>query len=80
VVHYTVWILDSGATNHMAYSPTALTQLSIVYGHTLVQLPNRSYASVTHIGYVIFSPSLVLHNVRCVPTFEFNLISVRTLH
>jgi hypothetical protein len=73
-----LWILDSGATDHMVCSPTALTQSYPVYGRT-VQLPDGSYASVTHIGSVTFSPSLVLHNVLCVPTFHFNLISVRTL-
>jgi hypothetical protein len=78
-----LWILDSGATDHMVCSPTALTQSYPVYGRT-IQLPDGSYASITHIGFVTFSPSLVLHNVLCVPTFHFNLISVctlcRTLH
>ena len=73
-----LWILDSGAIDHMVCSPIALTQSYPVYGH-IVQLPDGSYAFVTHIGSVTFSPSLVLHNVLCVPTFHVNLISVCTL-
>jgi hypothetical protein len=48
-----LWILDSGATNYMVSSPTALTKSYPVHGCT-VQLPDGSYASVTHIGFVIF--------------------------
>jgi hypothetical protein len=73
-----LWILDIGAADHMVSSPIVLTQSYLVHGRT-VQLPDGSYASVTHIGSVIFSPSLVLYNVLCVPTFHFNLISVCTL-
>jgi hypothetical protein len=73
-----LWILDSGAIDHMVCSPTTLTQSYPIHGHT-VQLHDDSYASITHIGLMIFSPSLVLHNVLCVPTFHFNLIFVHTL-
>jgi hypothetical protein len=62
----------------MVSCPTALTKSYLVHGHT-IQLPDGSYAFVTHIGYMIFSPSLFLHNVLCVPIFHFNLITVRTL-
>jgi hypothetical protein len=50
-----LWILDSGATDHMVSTPTVLTQSYLVHGRT-VQLPDGSYASATHIGSVIFSP------------------------
>ena len=73
-----LWILDSGATNHMVCCPIALSQSYPIYGCT-VQLRDGSYASITHIGYVTLSPSLVLHNVLCFSTFHFNLIFVRTL-
>uniref|UniRef100_A0A6N2N5W9 Uncharacterized protein n=1 Tax=Salix viminalis TaxID=40686 RepID=A0A6N2N5W9_SALVM len=43
------WILDSGATDHMVCDPNLLTQSKKVENHT-VELPNGSYASVTHIG------------------------------
>ena len=35
--------------------------------------------SVTHIGTVKFSPSLILTNVLCVPSFHLNLISISKL-
>jgi hypothetical protein len=50
-----LWILDSGATDHIVSSPTTLIKSYPVHGRT-VQLPDGSYASVTHIRSVIFSP------------------------
>ncbi|KAA8521039.1 hypothetical protein F0562_011808 [Nyssa sinensis] len=73
-----LWILDSGATDHMVCTPAALTHFTPVHGRT-VQLPNGSYATVTHVGSIVFSLDLILKNVLCVPTFYFNLISVRQL-
>jgi hypothetical protein len=67
----------------MVSDPTALTHSILVHNHT-AQLPDGYYASVTHIGAIRFSSSLVLTNVICNPTFYFNLISTcrlcKTLH
>ncbi|KAA8529266.1 hypothetical protein F0562_033935 [Nyssa sinensis] len=54
-----LWILDSGATDHMVCTPAALTHSTPVHGCT-VQLPNGSYATVTHVGSIVFSPDLIL--------------------
>jgi hypothetical protein len=73
-----LWILDSGATDHMVTSPLALSHSFPVHNRT-VQLPDDTHAPVTHIGSIIFSRHLTLTNVLCVPTFHFNLISVSKL-
>jgi hypothetical protein len=73
-----LWILDSGATDHMVRSPLALSHSFPVHNRT-VQLPDDTHAPVTHIGSIIFSRHLTLTDVLCVPTFHFNLISVSKL-
>ena len=62
------WIIDTGATYHMVQSVAQLTTITSLV-HTLV----------THIGTVHSSPSLILTDVLCVPSFTFNLISVSKL-
>lgn len=55
----TIWILDSGDTNHIVCSLKFLTSSKRVENHT-VELPNGSYATVTYVGQVVFSPNLIL--------------------
>ncbi|XP_048447677.1 uncharacterized protein LOC125480691 [Pyrus x bretschneideri] len=73
-----IWILDSGATDHIVCSPSLLTHSRAVENHT-VELPDGSVAKVTHIGQVVFSHDLILENVLCVPFFRLNLISISKL-
>ena len=47
--------------------------------NTFVNLPNGESTLVTHIGIVEISSKLILHNVLCVPSFTFNLLSVSKL-
>ena len=44
--------------------------------NTFVNLPNGESALVTHIGTIKVSENLILSNVLCVPSFNFNLISI----
>lgn len=41
-----------------------------------MELPDGSLATVTHVGQIIFTTSLVLDNVFCVPYFQLKLISI----
>lgn len=50
-----VWILDSGASDHIIYNPSLLTSLTPVM-NKYVRLPDGTSALVTHIGRVVFSP------------------------
>ena len=74
----TDWVIDTGATDHMVHSITCFTTITATL-NTFVNLPNGEVASITHVGIVKISEHLILHNVLCVPSFSFNLISVSQL-
>ena len=61
----------------MVHSVSCFTSITAM--NTFVNLPNGESALVTHIGTVEISSKLVLHNVLCVPSFTFNLLSVSKL-
>ena len=69
------WIIDSGATDHIASNLSwfiSYTQISPI----IVHLPNGSQTTVSYKGIVQFSPSLVLHDILYLPHFNLNIISV----
>jgi hypothetical protein len=74
----TEWVIDTGATDHMVTSTTFFTIKTIVHDIS-VNLPNGQSVVVTHIGTIHLTSSLILHDVLCVPSFDFNLISVSKL-
>ena len=75
VFHATDWVIDTRATNHMVHSITCFTTITATL-NTFVNLPNGEVALVTHVGIVKISEHLTFHNVLCVPSFSFNLISI----
>lgn len=54
------------------------SSISSNVNHT-VKLPNGALAHVTHMGTMHLSNFLILHNVLCIPTLSFNLISTSKL-
>ena len=72
------WVIDTADTNHMVHSINLFPSITTTL-NTFVNLPNGESALVTHIGTVKISENLVLSNVLCVPSFNFNLISVSQL-
>ncbi|XP_075092030.1 uncharacterized protein LOC142172145 [Nicotiana tabacum] len=54
------WILDSGATNHMAYNKTLLCNIKTLVYPYLVSLSNGYKVKVTLIGDVILSPKFII--------------------
>lgn len=70
-----IWVLDSGATDHIVCSKDLLTTITVVT-QTVVELPNGETTRVTHIGTITLSSKLILKNVFCVPSFSFNLLSI----
>ncbi|XP_050919032.1 uncharacterized protein LOC127136529 [Lathyrus oleraceus] len=73
--HANLWILDTGATNHISFDKTAfLTCTNIIQVH--VNLPDGSHITASMFGNVIVSPYLTLHNVLYMPNFHVNLISI----
>lgn len=75
---HTPWIIDTGATDHMICSTTSFSSITSQVSF-VVKLPNGHTAPVTHIGTVHINKTLTLNNVLCVPSFHFNLISVKQL-
>ncbi|XP_060202939.1 uncharacterized protein LOC132631378 [Lycium barbarum] len=74
-----VWIIDSGATDHITSDKTILSNLTPLPVPYLVTLPNGYKAKVNSIGFVTIFPSLVLHHVLYIPSFQYNLVSMHKL-
>lgn len=74
----TSWIIDMGATDHMVCSLSLLSTITATINAT-VKLPTGDHILVSHIGTVVISNTLTLHNVLCIPDFSFNLISASKL-
>ena len=72
------WVLDIGAIDHIIHSITLFTKITSSIS-TFVQLPNSEKVTVTQIGTIQVTSTLVLENFLCVPSFSFNLISVSKL-
>ncbi|KAH0692105.1 hypothetical protein KY285_019202 [Solanum tuberosum] len=73
------WIVDSGATDHMVSSNSLLNVGLSVPNPSRVQLPNGDSDVITQSGNCQLNGGDVVHNVLCVPTFQFNLLSVSKL-
>lgn len=71
-----IWLIDTGATDHMCCSFQLLRNVVHLSTPAHVVLPNRSHVLVKHVGSFSFNDKLTLHNVLFVPTFHYNLLSV----
>jgi len=80
VLSWGVWILDSGASEHMSSEPAFLHDLSLLEHPMMINLPNGTQVKVTHKGnWKSQIDGLILHDVLLVPKFKFNLLSVTRL-
>ncbi|XP_019245187.1 PREDICTED: uncharacterized protein LOC109225050 [Nicotiana attenuata] len=70
------WILDSGASNHITFNKSILSDIITLPYPLLVVLPNGYKVKVTEIGNVKLAPEITLYKVLHIPSFKFNLISV----
>jgi mRNA-degrading endonuclease HigB of HigAB toxin-antitoxin module len=77
-ISHTEWVIDIGATDHMVINTQYYTSMQVVHNLN-VTLPNGQSVVVTHIGSIQVTSSLLLTDVLCVPSFDFNLISVSKL-
>ena len=71
-------VIDTRAIDHIVCIMNLLSSITVVC-QSIVELPNGETAFVTHIGTITLSSSSTLHNVLCVPSFTFNLLSVSTI-
>ncbi|XP_021857776.2 uncharacterized protein [Spinacia oleracea] len=74
-----LWIVDSGACDHMTYDETILTNIRTLSNPIKVGLPDGSQLTVDTIGDTSLTNKLVLHNVLLVKGFKHNLLSVGRL-
>ncbi|KAL2932606.1 UDP-glucose 4-epimerase [Bienertia sinuspersici] len=74
-----VWIVDSGATDHMVCDESLLDFTRVLSSPINVSLPDGSHTSVVKSGDIHLTPQLVLKDVLFVPVFKHNLLSVNQL-
>jgi hypothetical protein len=74
----TKWFIDTGAIDHMVITNQFYTSMHHV-DNINVNLPNGQSVLVTHIGSIQVTPTLLLIDALCVPSFDFNLIYVSKL-
>ena len=73
------WILDTGATHHIACSKSLFTYLKPQSNTSPVIFPNGQSATISFIGSVELPNGLYLNNVLYVPSFKLNLLSIPQL-
>ena len=71
------WILDTGATDHV--TPHLNLLHNVVECESVLHLPNGQTARVTHMGSVTINSHITLHQVLCVPLFQYNLMLISKL-
>ena len=75
-----LWILDSGATDHITPYLTSFRSYKETVGpDNFITTTNGYRAKVKHIGSVKLTPNIILHDVLHVPELHFNLISINKL-
>ena len=74
-----LWIIDSGASNHITFKKSSLTNIQTMSYPMLVSLPNGYKVKVIEFGDVVITSGIVLHNVLYVPSFKYNLVPVHSL-
>ncbi|XP_019166927.1 PREDICTED: uncharacterized protein LOC109162697 [Ipomoea nil] len=73
-----MWILDSGATDHIVCSREFFDDYDVVEG-TIVNLPNGENVTVRHKGNIKLADGLHLQEALHIPEFKFNIVSVSKL-
>ena len=73
------WIVDTGASDHMAYDLDLFVNLDALSKPVYITLPDGSLKTVTLGGNVQLDEKIMLRKVLYVPEFKFNLLSVTKL-
>nr|GEX48549.1 ribonuclease H-like domain-containing protein [Tanacetum cinerariifolium] len=74
------WIIDSSANQHLTVSTIKnfnvvdITSLNIIVGHS-----NRTLATISHVGNLKLSNTMILYDVLVVPGYCVSLLSVNKL-
>jgi len=75
----TVWVVDSGASDHMVFDNNLLHNIRSLEVPILMTLPNGNKVKVSQFGDLKIRSNLVLKHALLVPFFRFNLLSVKRL-
>jgi len=70
------WIVDTEASHHMIGDSHVLHNKGLLDNVGHVQLPTGDSAKVSHVGDCHIGGGDILRKVLCVPSFQFNLMSV----
>ncbi|XP_071687249.1 uncharacterized protein [Rutidosis leptorrhynchoides] len=74
-----VWILDTGATDHITPMSKCLSNSKSLFWKPKIKLPNVDSSVISHIGTVKLDNGMGLKDVLVVPDFKFSLLSVPKL-
>uniref|UniRef100_A0A803LQR9 Retrotransposon Copia-like N-terminal domain-containing protein n=1 Tax=Chenopodium quinoa TaxID=63459 RepID=A0A803LQR9_CHEQI len=74
-----LWIIDSGACDHMVYDVNLLVNKRMLDRPIRVVLPDGSFKYVKLVGSVCLNENLILHDVMLVEGFKHNLMSIGRL-
>ncbi|XP_019150389.1 PREDICTED: uncharacterized protein LOC109147211 [Ipomoea nil] len=77
-VYASTWILDSGATDHIACSIDCFDEYYDIEGDE-ISLPTGSRIMVRNRGSVKLGHNILLKDVMHIPSFQFNIVSVSKL-
>jgi len=69
----------SGASDHMCSDKALLHDISVLNAPIMVNLPNGSQVQVAHQGKHYIVQELILEHVLIIPSFKFNLLSIKRL-
>jgi hypothetical protein len=78
-ISFNRWIIDSGATDHIASSPKKFLHGAKNCSLPPVLLPSGERANIVAKGSLPLNSTFYLHDVLCVPTFKVDLLSVSRL-
>lgn len=74
-----LWIVDSGASDHMTNCSKLFSTYSPCAGYKKIRIEDRTFSTIAAVGSIPISKSLTLHNVLHVPNLSCNLLSISKL-
>ena len=74
-----IWIIDSGATDHMTHHSSYFSSYIILTGNQHITIANGSHTPVIGCGNIQLQSSLHLNNVLHVPKLSINLLSIHKI-